>query len=264
MGADELLKTAEIEAEVIDGTFADALLLSLGSNGENSVIPRTKDDARRSVYAILDNEEVLKTLLSKCKGHGGVHRVFADVCRCSTGTIDNALKSRGLKPKGDTLIAFKPKAPTAKKPEPRPDAALQVPTAQPVAAEVSEATQRKLDNEAFERIQGIEFDVCVKEADKCVRRIAYIFASFVTNPVIGGVVREEMDAAGFGLSAEFDKRMAKSPKDFSPHYEMLELWELVPNFSDMLAKVDKRAKAAKEAADKAAAKEAEKAATPAK
>lgn len=224
LGAYELTKTAEVPVEYVDGTYADALMLSLASNGENSVLARTKDDARRSVFALLDNPNLLAWALSQVKGKGGVHRVFADLCKTSTGTVTNALDVRGLKAKGDTLAAATKKKEPKKKPEGKPDAGLSggvAPIAQP---EVSEAQQKKIDAEAYERLGSYERVRLAKEAVACTKRLAALFALFATDENLSTDARKAMSAAGFPLGAGFDKEAAKEGKGFAPYYSILENW----------------------------------------
>lgn len=276
IGADILNKTKECEAEIIEGTYADALLLSLASNGENSVIPRTKDDARRSVFALLDTPEVLETVLKSGKGKGGAHRTIAKVCDCSTGTVTNALTARELKAKGDQLVKFTPKPEPKAKPTPRPDAALVPPTA-PQESSLTATQQRKLDIETYQRLADADYENRLADAKKCAKRLAALYASFVSDPVHGSLVRESMEAYGFGFQAkEFDHRAKKDGKDFSPFHEMLELWPVVDNLCQMTedaakrikaakdkaqAEADAKEKAAKDAAEKAAEEAAKKAAS---
>lgn len=269
MGAHEINKTVEVDADIIEGNFADALMLSLASNGDNSVLPRTKDDARRAVIALLENKPVLDAVLATCKGNGGVHKVFARVCQVSTGTVDNALKSKGWKPKGDTLVKYNPPA-TQKEtssPAAKPDASLNIGPVQQ-AAVLSPVEQRKIDNEAFERLKQKDAGELLAEAAKSIRRVAAIFSSFVVSESFGPVVEKELHAFGMPVDPEFHARKKKEGTEFAPYMEMLELWPFVTIGSQIVegckkkiterqaqiaAKVEADAKQAKEQADAAKA-----------
>lgn len=248
IGARKKNRESDVEIELIDGTFADALLLSLKSNSENSLLPRTKDDARRSVMSLLKNPSALAAVMAQVKGQGGVHRVFARVCDCSVGTVKNALDELGYKPKGDTLVKIKARKPTKDKAEPKHDPAYSPPVAPPARDELTPEQRRKLDADAYERIAGARYEDRTGDAKKCVRRLAAISASMVVDPVHGGIVRDEFAVAGFPIPAEFDTRRKGEGKDFHPLFTMLEVWPLVTRFSEAVEKIEKRVQEAKDKA----------------
>lgn len=234
-------KRKDVQVEVIDGTFEDAFFLSLGSNGTNSELPRNRDDKRRSVFALIDSEHAMKVLGAKVDAFGGLTRALAAACLVSLGTIDNALKDRGLRVSGSKLVKRPAEKPEEKPPaEAKPDAALAAPkpTAAP-AAEISAEAKRKADDAAFAAMCQANHVDRVRECEKLNRRLGALMATLVSEGVHRAEVRAAMKNHALGLSDEFDVRARKQGKDFAPYYEILELWPVTAKLGAFFAEIKK-------------------------
>lgn len=217
-----------VQVQCVEGTFDDAFLLSLSSNSTNSELPRNRDDKRRSVLALIDAEATLALVMKKSAAFGGGMRAIAAACGVSVGTVDNALADVGLKVSGDKLVKrpaekTKPaKAPTAPAPEVAPVKAA--PGGDAGAGDLSDASKKKANEEAFKLIQQAAFADRVAECAKITRRLSVILSTLVTDKTCREEVRKVMAAHGVSVSDEFDVRAQKEGKSFQPYYEILELW----------------------------------------
>lgn len=244
VGAYGLAGIKEIPVNVRPGTFADALMLSLRQNGENSVLPRTKDDARRAVFALLDNEAVLASVFAQSKGEGGFHRAASAACAVSIGTVKNALDDRGVKPSGGKLVkAAKRPAPPV---EPKPDGALSAGAArqpEPVSAE----EQAKADKDAFTKFQERTIDNQVAVAVQSAKRLAAVLASLVTDPKYGTAIRAALAPTPLATGplganvADFDTEAKEEGKGFFAYYAMLSNWPAINDVCETFAKLGKAA-----------------------
>lgn len=255
LGAYQIEGVKEIPANVRKGTFADALMLSLSQNSENSVLPRTKDDMRRAVFALLDNAPVLACVLKAAKGQGGFHRTACRITGASMGTVANALAARGKKPKGDSLIDVKVKK-EKKASEPKADPALSAPPAPVFTSELTPAQQLKNDKEAFEKIAQYAPDRLCAEAIRCVKRVAAILSAFATNDDLSTAARSAMSEAEMPIQSGFDKEAARDGKSFVPHLAMLEHWPVSSKLIEAFEMIDRQVKE-DEAAKQEAARKAE-------
>lgn len=265
VGAYTLAKIEDVPAKVYKGNYADAMMLSCASNGENSVLPRTKDDMKRSVFAILDNLTVRAAVLSKAKGNGGIHRVFAEVCKCSSGTVSAALAARNLKAKGGIeLVKFTPKPEPEQPPEPKSSIAS---LTSPVIPVVSPAEQRKADIADYEKIIERDDEFLLDKAMERAKHVGAVFSKYMVKDEDRDEIRSLMAKHGFPISEDFDKEKQEEGKGFSPYHAMLQHWPVINQLCELareakeLLKTKRDAERAKkqEAEDKAKAeKEAEK------
>lgn len=254
-GAYDKNKVKETPMLVWDGTFADALLLSLRSNDENSVLPRTKDDATRSVLSLMDSPELLADCFARAKGEGGFHRTAAELCGVSVGTVAHALELRQVKPSKGKLV---PNTGTKKKTEPKADPkadpalAISRTSAQPAA---TPAQQRKVDTDAFEALRANAPENLIAEASKCVKRVAAIFAALVMDETHGKVIRDALKSAGVPLDLKgFEKEAKDEGKNFSPWFAMLQYWTTGDELCNALKEVGEAVKDAEATAKDEAAK----------
>lgn len=251
-------KVKETNCEYVEGNFADALLLSLSANAENSVLPRTKDDARRSVFALLDNKDLLAAVLASCKaeyGSGerkGVHRVFADVCGCSTGTVANALAARGKKASGDKIVEApvkKDDKPTNKKDKetsenPKNNAGDKPDISTPASPEEVKAADRAKFTELMKRPPEDLFS----DMRKRVRGLAAIMGGLVLDEKTGAATAEALNASGFPFDNEYFDRARRDGANFAPYYEALEFWSFIEAATRMIDTAESAAKEASGAA----------------
>lgn len=238
-GAFDLCHLKMIPALVIKGTYADALALSLASNADNSVLPRTKDDARRSVIAAIETPQTKQWVINNSKGEGGVHRTLARLCKCSVGTVDAAFKIAGVKAKGGDIVPHKYAKP---KPEPKPDAGTNL-TPPANAPEVTPEQQRAADREAIDRARTLEVAKLLATAEKAAKQMGAVVSILLTTEKYATVSRNTMTAAGFPMGEGFDVEMAEQGKEFMPFYSALENWEVCRNLAQMFAKIAHECKA---------------------
>lgn len=244
VGAYGLAGIKEIPVNVRPGTFADALMLSLRQNSENSVLPRTKDDARRAVFALLDNEAVLASVFAQSKGEGGFHRAASAACGVSIGTVKNALDDRGVKPSGGKLVkAAKKPAPPA---DPKPDGALSAGAARQPDP-VSPEEQAKADKDAFTKFQERTIDNQVAVAVQSAKRLAAVLASLVTDPKYGKTIRAALAPTPLATGplganvADFDTEAKEEGKGFFAYYAMLSNWPAINDVCETFALLGKAA-----------------------
>lgn len=220
-------KRKTVPIEVIDGTFRDAFILSLSSNSENSVLPRDRQDKRRSVKALVENEDSLALAFSVGKKTGGATAAMAQMCGVSVGTVQNALIDLGLQVKGDKLV---------KRPEPKekaPPPADSTPT-EP-ADELDEETKKKLADAAFAEMCRANALDRVRHLEKVNRQLGAAMAALVTDTALGADVKKVLRTHKIGLDADFDVRAQQQGPEFSPYYEILELWAPVQKIGALIA-----------------------------
>lgn len=240
-----------VPVEVTEGTFEDAFFLSLSSNSTNSILPRNKDDARRSVFALLDAPDTLEVVAKKSKQYGGFMRAIGAAVGVSVGTVDNALKDRGLMVKGDKLT--KRPAPRLKPDtEPEGDAGASGDSEGGAAAGAQGETPPspeavKAANDAkYRELMTLGFTDRVNEALRLSKRIANIVSTLHTDTTFKTQVRAAMKKHGMSVSDEFDARATAQGKDFTPYYEILELWPVATKLGNFFADLKKIGEAAKE------------------
>ncbi len=257
-GAYALNGEKSIPVEVYEGTFSDAFFLSLRSNGDNSILPRTADDKMRAIDALLDSPEAFAIVADKAKvkGSGGLHRLIALATGCSSGWVDKSLERRGQSVQGDKLV--KRRAATAKPGKNEGDTrtgangstATQAadPVTEPVQAEqpvVSEADQRAKTAAAYAVVKAAGFSDRVSEAHKLVKRLGMIVSTLVSDDLYGGEVRKMLGAYKLGLSDDFDARAQEQGENFQPYYEILELWTPTRDLGAVFSLLKRRADSAK-------------------
>lgn len=249
-----------VPVEVTPGTFADAYFLSLSANSDESILPRTGDDARRAVWALLDSPEameVCRVTLSKLgKGQGGLTEVMARACGVAAGTVQNALVDKGKMVRGDQIVN-RPVRVTSDPPEVvKADSELALPKADaaPPPAEVSEKDKAKANAAAYAAMLDANFADRVGECARLVRRIGTLLSTLIVDKARGQIVRDMLRAQGMSVSDDFDTRRAEQGKDFAPWAEIQELWPVSVRLGGFFLDLRKAHEAAIEA--EAAAEEA--------
>lgn len=227
-GAYEVNKTTEIPCVVYEGTFGDALYLSLASNGENSVLPRTKEDIRRSIFVLMDNAALWAQVAATAKGNGGLNRVVASACNCSVGATVLAFTARGYKVKGDKLVPVPKEAPAPASSSIGTADAPAVAQEGATAAEVTPEQQKQVDTARFKEMSALDVADKVKQAKSGVRKMAALVASLVADPVTGDAVKEALAAAGLALAPEWDIERSEKGAEFFAGYAIMEHWPIVP------------------------------------
>jgi hypothetical protein len=231
-------KRKTVPIEFVEGTFDDAFILSLSSNSENSVLPRNKDDKRRSVYALLDNENATALAFKVGPKFGGVMKAIAAICGVSVGTVDNAMIDRGVKVKGDKIVSRgKSDRATPSGGGKGGKGGAGAPTEPP--KELTEAEKKKLSDANFAAMRQAAYADRVNEGEKLIRRLGAIMASLVTDSVHAAEVKKIMRAQKLALDSEFDVRAEKQGADFTPYYEILELWPVTSKVGTLFAELKK-------------------------
>lgn len=247
-----------VPCEVWEGTFEDAFILSLKSNSDNSVLPRTGDDKMRSVVALIENKDALSVVMAQAAKMGGGTKAIAAACGCSAAWVHEALDRRGLKVSGDKVV---------KKPAPKPaaeagsvvagdveaapavaDATLTagaiVPAEpEPVAAvqPVTPEQQKAANLAAFAAQKSRAYIDRVKEGLSLVKRLGVILATLATDEANGEEVVNLLAMYDIGIAGEFSVKAKEQGDQFEGYFEIIEHWPVAEKLTSVLNLLRRRA-----------------------
>lgn len=241
----ELEGVESVPCDVIDGTFGDAFFLSLKSNSDNSLLPRTPDDKKRSILALIENPEAFKIVQEKVrvKGSGGMQRVLGKAVGASGGYVDEVLEGIGKSVKGDKLVARREKRTTPTQPANppanpsqstldagnvsqvvvNPDPGFQPPA--PANEPPTPEQQRAATQAAYASFTQEPIANRIQDAYKAVKRLGLLVSSLIQDQEHGAEFRDLLGRYGIPIAEEFDVKAREEGNAFQPYYEILEHWE---------------------------------------
>ncbi len=94
---------ASAECLVYGGSRLDALLHAIAANARHG-LTRTMGDCRRSLFALLDEPELLQRVLARATESGGIHRALAAACGVSKSLVNKVFEERNLRVVGGKLV----------------------------------------------------------------------------------------------------------------------------------------------------------------